>query len=623
MIIELGHFALVLALVLSLVGGVVPWVGAVRARAPWMEVATPVAHLLAGLVLLSFLSLVWAYAVSDFSVLNVAENSHSLKPLLYKITGSWGNHEGSMLLWILVLSGFGLCAARSDDIPHGTFRARALSIQSLMSFIFLLYILIVSNPFLRLSPPAPDGRGLNPVLQDPALAIHPPFLYFGYVGFSVVFSFAAAALLEKKAGADFARLVRPWVLSSWCFLTVGILLGSFWAYYELGWGGFWFWDPVENASLMPWIAGGALLHSLAALEKQGRFPAWSILLCILSFGFSLTGTFLVRSGVLTSVHAFAQDPTRGVFMLLILTLALGFAFTLFALRAPDLDAPTTGIKPASREGFILYGNLLFMVSLATIFIGTFYPVFLGVLDAGNITVGPPYYNMTLFPVFVLMTALMTVAPMLVWKEERLEKGIKHLKNPALVTVVLVSVFMLAGLSWPAMIGFALGIWIIAAAVWAFLRAGKARAVLSMAVAHAGVGILVLGVTTATLLKSENIRYMKTGEATEIAGRSVVFAGVKKEQGKNYAADRATIRIDGVVLYPERRFWPVAKMETSESALDIGMRGITYVVLGEAHPKEKNKWVVRIWVHPFAWLIWIGALLMALGGGLARWRGRYA
>ena len=626
MIAEAGHFALILALAVALILSIVPLAGAFFGRTAWMQTALPASRALFFLVSLALVALIASYALSDFSVENVARNSHALKPLFYKLTAAWSNHEGSMLLWLWVLTFFGWRAGRAGGFPDDAFCARALGVQGLLALVFILYILSVSNPFLRLDPPPLTGAGLNPVLQDPALALHPPFLYLGYVGFSLVFSFAAAALMGGDCGPSFAVLIRRWVLLAWSMLTIGIALGSFWAYYELGWGGFWFWDPVENASLMPWLCGTMLLHANAALARRGVFPVWVLLLCVLSFGFSLTGTFLVRSGVLTSVHAFALDPSRGVFMLGILVLALGFALLLYALRVPVIAARAgtgMGLSPVSREGVILMGNALLCCMLAVLFAGTFYPVFLGVLDAGAITVGPPYYHATLFPLAGLAALLMAVAPVLAWKGPFFTRSVSAPLGLGLACLALsASVAMLGVLPASSLAGFAFGAWSVLTALYALARAGYARTLWGMALAHAGMGVLVLGITAATAFSFESIRYMKPGDAVTVAGSRIVFETLTDVTGDNYNAEVATLKaVSGATgaaqLRPERRWWPASSMQTSESALDIGFLGVTYAVLGEAHPDDAAKRVLRIWFHPFAWLIWTGGLLMALGGLVAR------
>ncbi|MDP4822648.1 MAG: heme lyase CcmF/NrfE family subunit, partial [Aestuariivirgaceae bacterium] len=462
MIAELGHFAVILALAASLWQSLIPLYGAQVNDARLTRAASPAAAAQFALVLLAFLALTWNYVTSDFSVLNVYENSHSAKPMLYKISGVWGNHEGSMLLWVLILAGFGAAVAAFGANLPPTLKARVLSVQGMIGFAFLLFIITVSNPFLRLDPVPIEGNGLNPVLQDPALAFHPPFLYAGYVGLSIAFSFAIAALIEGKVDAAWARWVRPWTLLAWMFLTIGISMGSWWAYYELGWGGWWFWDPVENASLMPWLAATALLHSAIVVEKRNALKIWTILLAILSFSLSLMGAFLVRSGVLTSVHAFAVDPQRGLFILVILMAFVGGALTLFAIRAPALKAGGL-FAPLSREGALVVNNLLLAAATATVLIGTLYPLLLDALDAGKISVGPPYFNLTFVPLMIPLLLLVPLGPMLSWKRADLYPALQRLwaaAAVALLAAILIFAFHFNG-PWGAPLGIALGVWLIA------------------------------------------------------------------------------------------------------------------------------------------------------------------
>ena len=468
MIPEIGHYALVLALFLALVQSVLPLVGAARGDAAWMDVAKPAAVGQFAMILASFLALTYAHVVSDFSVLNVVQNSHSMKPMLYKVAGVWGNHEGSMVLWVLILALFGCAVALFGRNLPPTLKARVLSVQAMIGVGFLLFIIATSNPFTRVDPAPLDGTDLNPLLQDPGLAFHPPFLYFGYVGFSMAFSFAVAALIEGRIDPAWARWVRPWTLAAWAGLTLGIALGSWWAYYELGWGGWWFWDPVENASFMPWLAGTALLHSAIVVEKRDALKSWTVLLAILTFVLSLIGTFLVRSGVLTSVHAFAVDPARGVFILLLLTVATVGALLLYAIRAPSMKMGGL-FAPISREGALVLNNLLLSTATATVFLGTLYPLFLDAIDAGKVSVGPPFFNSTFIPLMVPLVAAMSVGPLLAWKRADLAGALSRLKFAAVLTVICVLGALYAYQGGPvmALLGVAMAAWAFFGAIFEF------------------------------------------------------------------------------------------------------------------------------------------------------------
>jgi len=636
MIPELGHYALVLSLAVALVQASVPMIGAARGDQAWMDVARPAALMQMLLVGLAFAALMHAYIVSDFSVINVAENSHSAKPLIYKISGVWGNHEGSMLLWILILAVFGAAVAAFGSNLPATLRARVLSVQAMIAAGFTLFILGTSNPFLRLDPAPLDGNDLNPLLQDPGLAVHPPFLYLGYVGFSIAFSFAVAALIEGRVDAAWARWVRPWTLAAWIFLTIGIALGSWWAYYTLGWGGWWFWDPVENASLMPWLAGTALLHSAIVVEKRDALKTWTLLLAVVAFSLSLVGTFLVRSGVLTSVHAFAVDPTRGVFILLLLGLAIGGSLTLFAIRAPQLQGGGL-FAPISREGALVLNNLLLSTAAVTVFVGTLYPLFLDVLDAGKVSVGPPFFNMTFVPLMIPLVAAMVVGPMLGWKRGDLAGALSRLKGAALLaglTVVLV-----AWLQWGgpvlALVGMALAAWAFFGA-WAELcdRIGLFRISLAdslrralslprpawgMTLAHAGMGIAIAGMTGSSAWVTERILYMQPGDTTAIAGYTLELEDVSTVRGPNYVADRARFALsrDGEDLgevNPEYRHFPVTGMDLTNTAIRTSIVADLYIAFGQA--VEGQGWTVRIYHHPLVPFIWIGCLVMAFGGAIS-------
>ncbi|MCW5773518.1 MAG: heme lyase CcmF/NrfE family subunit [Rhodospirillaceae bacterium] len=634
MIPELGHYALVLALLVAAMQSVVPLMGAARGNGPLMASAVPMAQSQFILVATAFAALTYAYVTSDFTVANVAANSHSAKPLLYKISGVWGNHEGSLLLWVLILTLFGAAVASFGANLPPALRARVLAVQAMIGVGFLAFLLFTSNPFLRLDPAPVDGRGLNPLLQDPGLAFHPPFLYLGYVGFSMAFSFAVAALIEGRVDAAWARWVRPWTLAAWGFLTVGIALGSWWAYYELGWGGFWFWDPVENASFMPWLVGTALLHSAIVVEKRDALKSWTILLAILTFGLSLIGTFLVRSGVLTSVHAFAVDPERGIFILGLLLLAIGGSLALYALRAPALKGGGL-FKPVSREGAMVLNNLLLSVAAATVFLGTLYPLFLDIIGGGKISVGAPYFNATFVPLMVPVLAAVVVGPMLAWKRGDLEGVVSRLKFAFLAAVAAaLAAVALAG-SWHdalAALGIGLGVWAIAGTFveWAgrirLVRAPVAETVrrarglplsfYGMSIAHAALGVVVIGITASGAWQTEMIRAMRPGERANVAGYTLVFEGVREVRGPNYVAERGIFRAERggrhvTVLYPEKRRYPVEGSSTTEAAIHTTLFADLYVVLGDGD--GKGGWVVRAYHNPLVPWIWGGAIVMFFGG----------
>jgi cytochrome c-type biogenesis protein CcmF len=636
MSIELGHFALALALAVALVQATLPLAGAARGRLDWMDVARTSALAQALLVALAFGCLMLAYVTSDFSVLNVATNSHSAKPLLYRISGTWGNHEGSMLLWVLILALFGAALAGFGGNLPARLRARTLAVQAWIAAGFYLFILFTSNPFTRLEPPPADGRGLNPLLQDPGLAFHPPFLYLGYVGFSMAFSFAVAALIEGRVDAAWARWVRPWTLAAWTFLTIGIALGSWWAYYELGWGGWWFWDPVENASLLPWLAGTALLHSAIVVEKRDTLKAWTIFLAILTFSLSLLGTFLVRSGVLTSVHAFATDPTRGVFILLLLVLFIGGSLALFAWRGPALKGGGL-FQPISREGSLLVNNLLLGTVTATVFLGTLYPLLVEAIGGGKVSVGAPFFNATVVPLMAPLVILMAVGPLLPWKRADLGPALRKLWLAALASLA-VAAGVLAWIeprSVLGMLGLALAAWLLVgtltelalriglfrAPVGESLRrlAGLPRAALGMTLAHAGLALLITGVTASSVWKEERILVMAPGERTAIAGYTLTFDRANIAAGANYSAlqghftARAGERVVAE-LTPERRFYPVERGDTTEAAIRPRPLGDLYVVIGDQ--QSDQRYVVRAYFEPLVHWIWAGALTMALGGLLS-------
>ncbi len=636
MIPEIGHFALVLALMVSIVQGSVPFAGAARGATRWMDLARPAAYLQLLFVATAFLALMYAYVVSDFTVSNVVRNSHSLKPMLYKVTGVWGNHEGSMLLWVLILATFGAAVAAFGRNLPPTLRARVLSVQAWIAIGFLTFTLFTSNPFARVFPPPADGQDLNPLLQDPGLAFHPPMLYMGYVGFSMAFSFAVAALIEGRVDAAWARWVRPWTLAAWCFLTVGIALGSWWAYYELGWGGWWFWDPVENASFMPWLVGTALLHSAIVVEKRDALKTWTILLAILTFSLSLIGTFIVRSGVISSVHSFASDPQRGLFILLLLFVTIGGSLLLFALRAPVLKAGGL-FAPISREGALVLNNLLLSTACATVFLGTLYPLFLEALTGDKVSVGPPFYDKTFVPIMVPLVAAMALGPLLSWKRADLAGvlGRLRLAFAAAALAALLALYLQGG---PVLTVLAMGLaaWLFAGALveWAgrirlfraplgdSLRRARhlPRAAHGTALAHAGLAIAIAGMVGATNWKAEEVRTMRPGESVELAGYAYRFDGVEQVEGPNYSADKATFTVstrDGdfvTRLFPEKRLYPVQRMPTTEAAIHTTGMADLYAVIGDAD--GQGGWTVRIFHQPMIPWMWAGALVMILGGAVS-------
>ena len=632
MIPELGHFALALALALSvaqaLFGLAGPWRGDARLMAATPPVA--VGALLATAA--AFGCLMWSFAANDMSVANVVQNSHSAKPMLYKLTATWGSHEGSMVLWVLILA---LCggavAAFGRDLPSAL-KARVLAVLGLVGVGFFAFILGTSNPFDRVWPPPPDGQGLNPVLQDPGLAFHPPLLYLGYVGCAVTFAFAVAALIEGRVDAAWGRWVRPWALAAWSFLTLGIALGSWWAYYELGWGGYWFWDPVENASLLPWLAGCALLHSAVVVEKREALKTWTVFLALLAFGLSLLGTFLVRSGVLNSVHAFASDPTRGVFILALLMLYVGGGFALFAWRAAAM-APTGVFAPLSREGSLVLNNLLLCSIAAVVLAGTLYPMFADLLLGQKISVGPPFFNTAILPLAVPLIGAMAVGPVMPWKRARLFPALQRLWWAALggLAAFLLCLAFEGARIGPAL-GFAAGAWLILGALadiadrlalFSRPRAALARALAlprsawGGAVAHAGMGVMVLGLAGMGLA-TDRLALVKPGESAEFAGYTWRLDRLETAPGPNFTARRATVYVfEGerpvVVLAPERRTFPVGRTTTTEAAIHTTWLSDLYAVLGD---ERDGGAVLRLHHNPLAPWIWIGAAIMALGGALS-------
>ncbi|MFH5773532.1 heme lyase CcmF/NrfE family subunit [Paracoccus sp. NGMCC 1.201697] len=624
---EIGHFALILAFAVAVFQMTVPFIGAARGWTGWIESARPAALAQFGLIAISFVALTLAFVNSDFSVRLVYENSHTAKPMIYKISGVWGNHEGSMLLWVMILALFGAAAAVFDVHLPPRLRARVLSVQGAIGAAFLAFILFTSNPFLRLENAPFDGRDLNPLLQDPGLAFHPPFLYLGYVGLSMAFSFAVAALIEGRVDAAWARWVRPWTLAAWIFLTIGIALGSWWAYYELGWGGFWFWDPVENASFMPWLLAGALLHSAIVVEKREVLKSWTILLAIMAFGFSLIGTFIVRSGVITSVHSFANDPKRGVFILAILAVFVGGALVLYSFRAGAMQSKSA-FSPVSREGALVLNNILLAVAAFVVFIGTIWPLVAEMLWDRKLSVGPPFFEKAFTPFMIVLALVLPLGAILPWKRGRLEKVLPSLRAPLVLALAVAGlVYALStGNSALAVIGAALGSWlIVGAAMDLWLRTGKSglqrlwrlpRADWGKAISHAGLGVTFIGVSLLMAWQVEDIRVAQVGETFNVGGYDITLESVEGRPGPNYDATiaRMSVARNGqpvAVLYPEKRLYPVQGMPTTEAAIQNGLFRDLYLVIGD--PQKGGGWAVRSYVKPFASWIWLGAFFMALGG----------
>ncbi|MEK9645747.1 MAG: heme lyase CcmF/NrfE family subunit [Alphaproteobacteria bacterium] len=633
MIAEIGLFALALALSMALIQSILPLIGAQRGNDRLMAVAGPAARGQFLFIAVAFGALTSAFVVSDFSVAMVAQYSHTLKPMLYKVAGVWGNHEGSMLLWVLILALFGLMVAEFGGNLPADLRARVLSIQGMIGVGFLAFILFTSNPFLRLDPAPLEGQGLNPLLQDPGLAFHPPFLYLGYVGFSMAFSFAVAALIEGRVDPAWARWVRPWTLAAWTALTIGIALGSWWAYYELGWGGWWFWDPVENASFMPWLIGTALLHSALVVERRDTLKSWTILLAIIAFGMSLLGTFLVRSGVLTSVHTFATDPERGIFILGLLIVVIGGGLALYAVRAPALRAGGL-FAPVSREGALVLNNLLLATACAVVFLGTLYPLLLDALDGGKVSVGAPFFNATFVPLMVPLMIACPVGAMMAWKRGDLPGVLGRLKIASLVALGVAIVSVAADTGRDAIAAIALGVaaWLVAGAAADIgerlglfrlpfresLRRASAlpRSAWGTAIAHAALGITVAGITASSAWQTERIQIMRPGDTVDLAGYAVTFRGARNAEGPNYTAIRGLFDLarDGrtiAVLTPEKRSYPAERSGTTEAAIHTTFMADVYAVLGDAD--GKGGWATRLYHNPLVPWIWAGAILMAVGG----------
>jgi cytochrome c-type biogenesis protein CcmF len=623
---ELGQLALCLALALSLVQVVAGFRGAVTGAGHFMSMSRGAALGTFVFTTLAFAALTFAYVVSDFTVLAVVQNSHTAKPLLYKITGVWANHEGSMLLWVLILTLYSAAIALTDAGGR-RLNARALGVQGLIAVAFILFILLTSNPFARVLLPPFEGTGLNPLLQDPGLAFHPPLLYAGYVGLSATFSFAVAALMEGRNDAHWVRAARPFALIAWVALTLGIAAGSWWAYYTLGWGGFWFWDPVENASLMPWLVTTALFHSMMATERSGAFKSWSILLALAAFSFSLIGTFLVRSGVLNSVHAFANDPERGLFILLILAVAVGLPLALFAFRAPHLT-PGAPFEPASRETGILVNNLLLTVAAGTIMFGTLYPLILDALQGAKISVGPPYFVTIFVPLMAMLALLMPFGPLTGWRRSDLRAAAWSLRwaGAAACVAVLIALAIAVPRSVLGLLAAGFSAWLVGGAITDLLRrAGNWRylSTLSMsawavALAHAGMGVVALGVAGATVWRSEAAEVLTPGDTLSVAGYDLRFEGVERVPGPNFIADRADITLSRngneiAIIHPEKRQFLSDGTVTTNSTIRTNGFADLYVILGDA--RENDGWVVSAYYSPMAPFIWMGAVIMAFGGFL--------
>jgi cytochrome c-type biogenesis protein CcmF len=634
MIPEIGQFSLILALCMAMVQATVPIWGAATGNLSMMAVAKPAARGQFVLVLLAFCCLGYSFAVKDFSVLYVAANANSQLPLHYRLAAIWGAHEGSLLLWTFILTIWTVAVTLlSRHLPE-TMRARILGVMGLVSVGFLLFMLTVSNPFERLIPSAFDGRDLNPLLQDPGMVMHPPILYMGYVGFSVAFAFAIAALLGGNLDSAWARWSRPWTTAAWCFLTVGIALGSGWAYYELGWGGWWFWDPVENASFMPWLAGTALIHSLAVTDKRGGFKVWTVLLAILAFSLSLVGTFLVRSGVLTSVHAFATDPKRGLFILVFLAIVIGGSLVLYAWRAPRVGLGG-GFDMVSREAMLLGNNVLLIAALGSVFLGTLYPLFLDALGLGKISVGPPYFDTVFVPLMTPAIFLMGIGPLAQWKKASLPDLAMRLRwafGASFVTALLLP-FVLG--KWTSLIslGLLLALWIVTTAVinvherlthapgtsFSSRLTSFPRSYWGMLLAHCGVAVFIIGVTFVKGFEVEQDLRMNVGETSTIGGYTFRFDGVREIKGPNYMAARGMFHVsrgghDVTDMFPEKRHYTVQNQAMTEAAIDSGLLRDLYVSLGE--PLDGGAWSVRLYHKPFIDWIWGGCLIMALGGVLA-------
>ena len=644
MIPEIGQFALILALTLAVILATVPQIGAARGIPQLIGVARPAAQAQFLFVAIAFCCLGYSFITNDFSVLNVATNSNSRLPLHYRLAATWGSHEGSLLLWTFMLTIWMVAVTLFSKHLPNEIVARVLSVMATISVGFLLFMLLTSNPFQRLIPAAPDGRDLNPLLQDPAMVAHPPMLYMGYVGFSVVFAFAISALIGGRLDATWARWSRPWTTVAWMFLTCGIALGSFWAYYELGWGGWWFWDPVENASFMPWLVGTALIHSLAVTEKRGGFKSWTVLLAIAAFSLSLLGTFLVRSGVLTSVHAFANDPKRGVFILAFLVVVVGGSLLLYAIRARNVGLGSK-FELLSRESMLLTNNVLLAVAAGSVLLGTLYPLFIDLLSGGRekLSVGPPYFNTVFVPLMAPAMFLIGVGPIARWKQAKLPELAVRLRWAfalSLVTAILLP-FVIGGWQWRASLGLLLAIWILATVIqniWSRLRSGPgesslvnrlkapSRSFYGMHLAHVGVAVFVAGITVVTSYQTEKDVRMQVGDSVSAGGYEFRLDNISRLSGPNYEAVRADIQVTKAgalvtMMHPEKRAFTTAQNVTSETAIDRSIFRDLYLSLGDQ--VEGGGWTVRVYHKPLVNWIWGGALLMAIGGAFAVTDRRYA
>ena len=642
MIPEIGQFALILALMVAITLAVLPQIGAARGIPQLIALARPAAHAQFFFVLIAFACLGYSFITNDFSVLNVASNSNSQLPLHYRLAATWGSHEGSLLLWTFMLSIWMVAVTLFSRQLPDEIVARVLAVMASISIGFLLFMLLTSNPFTRLVPAAPDGRDLNPLLQDPAMVAHPPMLYMGYVGMSVVFAFAISALIGGRLDATWARWSRPWTTVAWMFLTCGIALGSFWAYYELGWGGWWFWDPVENASFMPWLVGTALIHSLAVTEKRGGFKSWTVLLAIAAFSLSLLGTFLVRSGVLTSVHAFASDPKRGIFILIFLVVVIGGSLTLYAWRAKQVGLGSK-FELLSRESLLLTNNVLLTVAASSVLLGTLYPLFMDALNLGKLSVGPPYFNAVFVPLMAPAMFLIGVGPIARWKQAKLPELAVRLRWAFVISLItgVAIPFFIGGWQWRASLGILLAIWIVvtvAQNLWSRLRVGSgemnlferikapSRGFYGMHLAHVGVAAFVAGITVVTSYQTEKDVRMNIGETVNAGGYEFRLENLAQVRGPNYDAVRADIQVTRngafvTMLNPEKRAFTAAQNVTSETAIDRSIFRDLYVSLGDQ--AEGGGWTVRVYHKPLVNWIWLGALLMAIGGGIAVTDKRYA
>jgi cytochrome c-type biogenesis protein CcmF len=640
MIPEIGNFALILAMLLALIQGTLPIIGAARGIPSWIALARPVVQGQFVFVAIAFFCLAYSFVNNDFSVMNVAQNSNSKLPLEYRFAATWGSHEGSLLLWVLMLATWSVAVSVFSRRLPDDMVARVLGVMGLVSVGFLLFMLFTSNPFDRLLPGAPEGSDLNPLLQDPGMVFHPPMLYMGYVGFSVAFAFAISALLSGQMDATWARWSRPWTTVAWLFLTIGIMLGSWWAYYELGWGGWWFWDPVENASFMPWLVGTALVHSLAVTEKRGSFKSWTVLLAICAFSLSLLGTFLVRSGVLTSVHAFATDPKRGIFILAFLVIVIGFSLLLFAWRAPKIGLGGK-FELDSPDAHRLAHNQVMRVAAGSILLGTLYPLLMDALELGKISVGPPYFEAVFVPLMTPAIFLIGLGPLARWKQASLPELAIRLRWAFAVSVVTALLMPFAMGEWKPFVSFGLllAFWVIASIVVSILHrvrssgkegffaklAAQPRSYYGMHFAHLGIAVFIIGVALVGGYETEKDVRMEIGDVVEVGGYTFRFNGANKAQGPNYVADIGNMDVlrNGQkvqVMQPEKRVYNASGMAMTEAAIDTGIFRDLYVALGE--PLENGAWVVRVYHKPFVDWIWFGCLLMAFGGGLAVTDRRY-